>query len=127
MILKMSHTVKREGVEEPGIQGWIWYDNVLTASCNFEPQYGCKVITMYIKNQVDPTTIPLREVAYLCNDEGKTIEAFYPDIRQTKATRSEPEQIRCRNCKHAHKVDDITYECDAEEYDIDTHSCFVPK
>ena len=35
--------------------------------------------------------------------------------------------ITCRNCVHAHKVDDITYECDAEVYDIDTLSCFIPK
>lgn len=35
--------------------------------------------------------------------------------------------LNCRDCAHAHKVDDITWECDAEEYDIDTPSCFVPK
>ena len=34
---------------------------------------------------------------------------------------------RCSNCKHSHKVDDITYECDAEEYDINEKTCFVPK
>lgn len=37
------------------------------------------------------------------------------------------EQKECRNCAHAHKIDDITYECDAEEYDIDTQSCFLLK
>ena len=35
--------------------------------------------------------------------------------------------LDCRNCAHAHKIDDITYECDAEVYDIDTPSCFIPK
>lgn len=37
------------------------------------------------------------------------------------------EERRCSNCNHAHKVDDITYECDAETYDIDSKTCFVPK
>lgn len=35
--------------------------------------------------------------------------------------------LDCRYCAHAHKIDDITYECDAEEYDIDTPSCFILK
>lgn len=35
--------------------------------------------------------------------------------------------LDCRNCAHAHKIDDIAYECDAEEYDINTPSCFIPK
>lgn len=35
--------------------------------------------------------------------------------------------LDCRDCAHAHKVDDITYDCDAEVYDINTPSCFVPK
>jgi hypothetical protein len=37
------------------------------------------------------------------------------------------ENKTCKNCVHANKVDDITYECDAEVYDIDTLSCFIPK
>lgn len=39
---------------------------------------------------------------------------FYPDRR-------------CRNCKHSRKIADKCYECSAEEYDIDTYSCFEPK
>lgn len=129
MILKVSYTAKNGGTKEPGTKGWIWYDNVLTASCYFSPQYGCTVINIWIKNQVDPTEIPLRETAYLCNDEGKTIEAFYPEILTSRPPTNPKatEQIKCSNCKHSHKVDDITYKCDAKEYDIDTLSCFVPK
>lgn len=129
MILKMSHTIKQEGVKTPGRQGWIWYDNVLIASCNYEPQYGGKVITIYLKNQVDPTCIPLREVAYLCNDEGKTIEVLYPEF--PPKNEGDTEQKTCSKCKHAHKVEsdtyDKTYECDASEYDIENYTCFVPK
>ena len=128
MILKISYTGKKKGDKEPPTLGWIWYDNVLTASCIFEQQYGCKVITLFIKNQVDPTTIQLREVAYLLNDEGKTIEAFYAEIPQE---RKDKEEKSCSMCIHSHKVEgdeyDKVYECDAEEYDIDTHSCFVPR
>lgn len=36
-------------------------------------------------------------------------------------------EVTCRNCAHAHKVDDIQYDCDAEKYDIDNLSCFIPK
>lgn len=37
--------------------------------------------------------------------------------------------LDCRNCAHAHKIGDTEceWECDAEEYDIDTPSCFVPR
>lgn len=34
---------------------------------------------------------------------------------------------RCSKCNHSHKIDGITYECDAVEYDINEKTCFVPK
>ena len=40
------------------------------------------------------------------------------------------DECRCSNCIHAHKIEDKydkMYECDAEEYDIEHLSCFVPK
>lgn len=40
------------------------------------------------------------------------------------------DERRCSGCIHAHKMDDEydkTYECDAEEYDIEHLTCFVPK
>ena len=40
---------------------------------------------------------------------------------------SKCEERKCSACIHAHRIDDITYECDAEEYDIDNKTCFVPK
>lgn len=33
----------------------------------------------------------------------------------------------CKNCAHAHKVDDITYHCDANTYDLKGFCCFIPK
>jgi hypothetical protein len=36
-------------------------------------------------------------------------------------------KIDCKNCIHASKIDDITYECEALEYDISTLTCFSPK
>ena len=38
------------------------------------------------------------------------------------------EPIRtCSNCKYAHRIDEITLRCDAEQYDTISLSCFVPK
>lgn len=39
-------------------------------------------------------------------------------------------EVKCSNCIHAHKLDDEydkMYECDADEYDIENLTCFVPK
>lgn len=44
--------------------------------------------------------------------------------------KSKKDLHRCSNCIHAHKIDDEydkAYECDAEEYDIENLTCFVPK
>lgn len=40
---------------------------------------------------------------------------------------SKYEERKCSECIHAHRTDDITYECDAVEYDIDKKTCFVSK
>lgn len=32
----------------------------------------------------------------------------------------------CSKCKFARRIDEITLVCDAEEYDVETLSCFVP-
>lgn len=37
------------------------------------------------------------------------------------------DERRCSACIHSHRIDDITYECDAVKFDIDTKTCFVPK
>jgi hypothetical protein len=40
------------------------------------------------------------------------------------------DERRCSNCINAHKIDDEydkMYACDAEEYDIEHLTCFVPK
>ena len=33
----------------------------------------------------------------------------------------------CKECAHAHHIEDNVYECDAEEYDTETLTCFVPR
>lgn len=35
--------------------------------------------------------------------------------------------IDCTNCKHAHMVADHEWYCDAEHYDTEKLSCFIPK
>lgn len=37
------------------------------------------------------------------------------------------DERRCSACAHARRIDDITYECDAQKYDIDNLTCFVPR
>lgn len=44
--------------------------------------------------------------------------------------KSKKDLPRCSKCIHAHKIDDEcdnVYECDAEEYDLENLTCFVPK
>lgn len=36
-------------------------------------------------------------------------------------------EIDCKNCAHAHKIGEHEWECDAQEYDIDNLTCFVPR
>lgn len=36
-------------------------------------------------------------------------------------------KITCNSCAHAKHIEDNVYECDADIYDIDTLSCFIPK
>ena len=32
----------------------------------------------------------------------------------------------CSKCKLSRRIDEITLVCDAEEYDVETLSCFIP-
>lgn len=75
MIMKMSHTNHDTGRKE-----WTLYDNIVSASLGYEPKERCKIITVAFKGNENPCTYPVREATFLCNDDGKTIEAIYPEI-----------------------------------------------
>lgn len=75
MILKMSHTN-----QETGRKGWSIYDNIVQVITGYNPGEGCSTLCVFFKGEDTYNEYPIRDVAYLCNDEGKTIEAFYPDL-----------------------------------------------
>ena len=75
MILKMSHTNMDTGRRE-----WAIYDNIVSAHTSYEPKEKCKILAVFFKGADDSCGFPIREAAYLCNDDGKTIEAIYPEI-----------------------------------------------
>ena len=75
MILKMSHKNKDTGRTE-----WSIYDNIVNAITTYEPREGCKLLVAFFKGEDNSCSFPIRDVAYLCNDDGKTIEAIYPEI-----------------------------------------------
>ena len=75
MIMKMSHTN-----QDTGRTGWTMYDNVTTASLDYDPKEKCKLLIVTFKGLEETCAYPVRSTIYLCNDDGKTIEAIYPEI-----------------------------------------------
>ena len=77
MILKMSHKNMDTGRNE-----WSIYDNIVNAITTYEPKEKCKMLVAVFKGEDNSCAFPIRNVAYLCNDDGKTIEAIYPEITE---------------------------------------------
>ena len=77
MILKMSHKNLDTGRDE-----WSIYDNIVNATTSYEPKEKCKMLVVYFKGLGESCAFPIRNVAYLCNDDGNTIEAIYPEITE---------------------------------------------
>lgn len=75
MIMKMSHTNQDTGRNE-----WTLYDNIISASLGYEPNEKCKILVVAFKGIDETCAFPVRSATYLCNDDGKTIEAIYPEI-----------------------------------------------
>ena len=48
-------------------------------------------------------------------------------FQNTKGARMHRDERDCVKCKHAHKVAEHEWECDAKEYDIKNLSCFEPR
>ena len=57
---------------------WNWYDNVESASNYYDEQIGDSVIAIRFKGCESEIVLALTDVAYLCNDEGATIEKLLP-------------------------------------------------
>lgn len=83
--------------------------------------WECKALQ---NNKALASTTLFDGMYYEITYNGDKNEVYFDAYKKWENKRIE---IKCRNCVHAHKIDDITYECDAEVYDIDTLSCFIPK
>ena len=63
---------------------WNYYDNVESASAYYDENIKEAVVSVRFKNTDENIVIVITEVAYLCNDEGKTIEKLRPAIKEAK-------------------------------------------
>lgn len=57
---------------------WNWYDNIETASAYFDKEADMSCISIKFKGTDSSIVIGLTDVAYLCNDQGQTIERLLP-------------------------------------------------
>lgn len=74
---------------------WNYYDNIESASVYFDEGCGESVVSLKFKNTVDFITLAITDVAYLCNDEGKTIERLRP-AEKMGSTGAEPLKINVK-------------------------------
>lgn len=61
-----------------GSSCWNFYDNIETASCYHSADTGNLCIALKFKGDSSDIILELLEPAYLCNDNGQTIEKLYP-------------------------------------------------
>lgn len=59
---------------------WTWYDGVQQAFTFVDKDLDAVCITIIFRDPNATRTIALREVAYLCNDQGQTIEKLFPKV-----------------------------------------------
>ena len=53
---------------------WNWYDNIDSASAYFDEENQMAVVAVHFKDVDANITIAIDDVAFLCNDNGQTIE-----------------------------------------------------
>ena len=53
---------------------WNWYDGVTSASAYYDDNAKLPVVAVRFKDADVDVVIALTEEAYLCNDEGRTID-----------------------------------------------------
>lgn len=57
---------------------WNWYDNIESASAYFDEAADLACISVKFKGCNESIVIGITEPAYLCNDQGQTIEKLMP-------------------------------------------------
>lgn len=63
---------------------WDYYDGIETASYYYDANAGASCISMKFKGTDSNIVFALNDIAYLCNDQGRTIEKLYPKIRDAQ-------------------------------------------
>ena len=61
---------------------WNWYDNIDSASAYFDEESQMAVVAVHFKDVDANIAIAIDDVAFLCNDNGQTIEklrAYQPE------------------------------------------------
>lgn len=74
---------------------WNYYDNVESASAYYDENIEKAVVSVRFKDTDADIVIVIPEVAYLCNDEGKTIEKLRPAIKEAKEKITIPVEVEC--------------------------------
>lgn len=74
---------------------WNYYDNVESASVYYDENIEEAVVSVRFKNTDADIVIVITEVAYLCNDEGETIEKLRPAIKEAKDKITIPVEVEC--------------------------------
>ena len=74
---------------------WNYYDNIESASVYFDEGCGETVVALKFKDTPGFITLAITDVAYLCNDEGKTIERLRP-AEKKGSTEAEPLKVRVK-------------------------------
>lgn len=72
---------------------WNYYDNIESASVYFDEGCGETVVALKFKDTPAFITLATTDEAYLCNDDGKTIERLRPAVKEGS---KEAEPIKAR-------------------------------
>ena len=71
---------------------WNWYDNIDSASAYFDEESQMAVVSVHFKDTDANIVVAITDVAFLCNDNGQTIEKLTayrnPTEKQKKITKS---------------------------------------
>lgn len=66
---------------------WNYYDGIDSASVFFHEGSGMSCLEVHFKETGETITIALTDVAYLCNDNGNTIEKLRPAVKEMNSTK----------------------------------------
>lgn len=61
---------------------WNYYDNIESASSFYDEGAKMACVAINFKGSDAEVILALSDVAYLCNDEGQTIERLRPAVKQ---------------------------------------------